>query len=527
MYHKQARIRLFSGVAGVAAVVIACFFYLGLDAWGLATAPFTFVRYAAANFFPPAWGNLGVYARAVLQTVAFAAVSTMISAVLSVLFALLMAEAVMPWRGVRGLARLCMTFVRNIPVLIWASILVMIFGIGSMVGLVALVLATTGFLSRSYAESINEIAARKLEGMRAAGVGTLGMIRHGLLPEFAPAFLNWTLFSFELGVRASAVLGMVGAGGMGTLLQTQLSLRRFHEVATLVLLLIGVVLAIEFAANWLRKKVLHGGGAAVAPMAKPRVRPLCATVRRWLAAGGLAVLFFAALHYISLDVARFVGRFARVPLILRAMAGVNTDMLLPGVRQFGVSFAMGVVGLALGGLLALVLAFLAAENIAPSRAVAALIKGFISLIRAVPTLIFILMIVAAIGLGYTAGVVGLVLSSVGYLTKAFIATIEEQPRGLITALRATGANWGQIVLHGLLPAVATGFLAWVAIRLETSVAESVTLGVVGAGGIGTLLAQAIRRFDYPGVTVLIAIIVLGMIALEWLAGRVRRAIARV
>jgi phosphonate transport system permease protein len=503
-------------------MVVVCFFYLGLDPVRLLTAAPTFAGYIAANFFPPGLSNISVYISAVLHTIAFAVVSTVVSAVLSFIFALMMSETIMPYRVLRGAVRFFMTFIRNIPVIIWAMLMVFIFGIGSMVGLIALILATTGFLSRSYAESINEIALKKLEPMKASGAGMFSLIRHGLLPEFVPAWLNWTLFSFELNVRASAVLGMVGAGGMGMVIRNQLEWHRFNEVATMVLMLILIVMATEFAAGWVRKRILYEGTRSVDVKGTLRVMPLKTRIVRLSVGVVTVVVFLFCLNYINLDVNRFVSRLGNAPRILRLMMDINMGMILPGLRQFLISFAMGVVGLVFGGLLALVLAFLAADNITPWKPLGFLIKAFVGIVRAVPSLVIILMIVAAIGLGHNAGVVGLTLSSMGYLTKAFIASIEEQDKGIISAMRTTGANWGQIVVHGLLPAVVTGFLAWVAIRLETSVAESITLGVIGAGGIGTLLNRAIRQFDYPTVSVLILIIFVCMACLEWVAGKIRR-----
>jgi phosphonate transport system permease protein len=523
MHDKQGRIRLWGNVFFVAAVVVVCFFYLGLSPVRILTAAPYFISYTAVNFFPPGMANAGVYASAVLHTAAFAVVGTVISAVLSLGFALLMTEAIMPYRAVRAAVRFFMTFLRNIPVVIWASLMVFIFGIGSMVGLVALILAATGFLSRSYAQSIQEITGKKLEPMRASGAGIFSIIRHGLLPEFAPAWMNWTLFAFELAVRASAVLGMVGAGGMGVMIQTQLNLRRFNEAATLICMLIAVVLLTEYAAARVRKGLLYEGTQNGKPQPQPnRVVPGKTKIMHTAVFFAVVILFFVCLRYINLDAARFINRLSNAPRVLRLLMNLNTAMILPGLRQFLTSFAMGVVGLVFGGVLAFVLAFLAADNIAPWKPLSYIIKAFAGVVRAVPSLVFILMIVAAIGLGHNAGVVCLILSSMGYLTKAFIGAIEEQPGDIVILMRATGANWGQIVIHGLLPAVFTGFLAWIALRLETSVAESVTLGVVGAGGIGTLLSRAIRQFDYPTVSVLIIIIVVCMALLEWAAGRVRR-----
>jgi len=179
---------------------------------------------------------------------------------------------------------------------------------------------------------------------------------------------------------------------------------------------------------------------------------------RAIVAVAAVVIFFASLRYLELDVARFISRLGNAPHILRLLMQINPAMIVPGLQQFLISFAMGITGLILGGALAFVLAFLAAENIAPCKPLATFIKAYVSIVRAVPGLVIMLMIVATIGLGYTTGVVGLTISSMGYLTKAFIASIEEQDSGIISAMRARGANWGQIVLHGLLPAVATGFL---------------------------------------------------------------------
>lgn len=255
MYEKSKRIKLLANVAFVIAILVVCFMYLNVNPWQLVVVVPSFVSYIAANFFPPSIDNVQVYTRTVLETVAFAIVSTYISAILSFIFGLLMAEEITPYPIVRISARFVMTFLRTIPVVIWASIMVFIFGIGSMVGLIALILSTTGFLSRSYAESINEIAAKKLEPLRASGVRTPQLIIHGLLPEFAPAWINWTLFTFEISIRASAILGMVGAGGMGVLIQTHLNLRNFNEVATLILLLIAIVLFAEFLSGTIRKRL--------------------------------------------------------------------------------------------------------------------------------------------------------------------------------------------------------------------------------------------------------------------------------
>ena len=155
----------------------------------------------------------------------------------------------------RFIARIFISFLRNIPVLVWAALLVYIFGIGNMVGLIALVFATLGFLARSYSESINEVAGSKLESLKASGASYLQILFHGLVPEFVPALINWTLFSFEINIRASAILGMVGAGGIGIMIQTNIRLFKYREALSLIVILITMVLVTEILTNKIRRLI--------------------------------------------------------------------------------------------------------------------------------------------------------------------------------------------------------------------------------------------------------------------------------
>jgi len=225
-------------------------------------------------------------------------------------------------------------------------------------------------------------------------------------------------------------------------------------------------------------------------------------------------LLLISLVMVDLPVAAFIARLERLPDILRLFMRLDFTIVSDATGQLIVSIAMALAALLLGGVISLFLAFLAAANTAPSKTIAAVIKGFVSMVRAIPSLVLILLIIASIGLGYVAAVASLTLSSIGYFTKAFASTIEEQDSALIETMRATGANWFQIVVHGFFPNVLPSFLAWISIRLEMSVAESISLGVIGAGGIGTMLARSIRMHQHAEVSMLILIIFAAMLAIE-------------
>ncbi|MCL2560422.1 MAG: ABC transporter permease subunit [Turicibacter sp.] len=242
----------------------------------------------------------------------------------------------------------------------------------------------------------------------------------------------------------------------------------------------------------------------------------------FLIAVGAIGLFVISLTMINLDLVAFVGRLYRIPHILSLFMALEFSIFGEAIGELVVSIAMALAALLLGGVISLFLSFLAADNTAPSKTVAAAIKGLVSTIRAIPNIVLILMIMAALGLGPVAAVTSLTLSSIGYFTKAFASTIEEQDTALIESMRATGASWFQILVHGFFPNVMPSFLAWISIRLEMSISESISLGVIGAGGIGTMLSRAIRTHRHAEVSMLILIIFVTMLTIEILLNIVKK-----
>lgn len=239
----------------IISLCIFAFTYIDVNPIAVLTSGPGLIEWMISNFFPLNFTNINVFILAAFDTILFAIVGTYISAILSFVLGIFLSEELMPNGFVRAIFRFIISFFRNIPVLVWTSILVFVFGIGNLVGLIALILATVGFLARSYAESINEIAGSKLEAMRASGANFFQIIFHGLIPEFIPSWINWTLFSFEINIRASAILGVVGAGGIGILMQSNLNLRNFSTAATLIFILVAIVLITEFFVNIIRRLI--------------------------------------------------------------------------------------------------------------------------------------------------------------------------------------------------------------------------------------------------------------------------------
>lgn len=246
------------------------------------------------------------------------------------------------------------------------------------------------------------------------------------------------------------------------------------------------------------------------------------TLILWIAL--LTIVFFLSLHFLSLNLAIFISRFGNVGRVLRNFMIVDLTDLSEILTELFVSICIAIEGLALGFVLSIPLSFLGAENTTPHPVVATAIKVMVSIIRAIPALVWILMIVSSLGFGNTAGVIGIVFSTIGYLVKSFISSIEEQNPAIIETMNATGAGWFQMITEGLLPNLKNSFLSWSSIRLEANIAQSISMGMIGAGGIGMLLVRATGQYDYGTVSTIIISIFITMLSVEFLIGKVKRRI---
>ncbi|WP_127578978.1 phosphonate ABC transporter, permease protein PhnE [Paenibacillus koleovorans] len=214
---------------------------------------------------------------------------------------------------------------------------------------------------------------------------------------------------------------------------------------------------------------------------------------------------------------KFIGSFAKMfPPNWSDWKGILASGL--------VTLQVALVGTVLSVAIAFVLSFLAARNVSPR--LSWLIKGFASFLRAVPTLVWALVFIVAVGLGPFPGILAIAVHAVGMLVKVFSQSIEEVEEGALEAMRATGASWIQIMAQGVLPNVITSFLAWSVFRLEIDIGESVILGAVGAGGIGWEISNAMRAYEFDTVGFVGILIFLMVFSVEFFSNRLKSKIRR-
>jgi phosphonate transport system permease protein len=214
------------------------------------------LKFIFTDFLPPNFAALPQILNPLLDTLAMAVVSTVMASLLSLILAFLCAAPTTPHPAVRVVIRGFASCLRNIPSLAWVMILVPAFGIGKFVGVLALIIGSLGSMTRFFAETIEEVDKDKLEAIRATGGTYWQVLKNGVIPQCTSGFIAWILYNFELDVRASAIIGMVGGGGIGFFIQFSLKLFRYADAAMGIAVVAVVVLLIEWASKKIREAIL-------------------------------------------------------------------------------------------------------------------------------------------------------------------------------------------------------------------------------------------------------------------------------
>ncbi|MFZ5557980.1 MAG: phosphonate ABC transporter, permease protein PhnE [Pseudomonadota bacterium] len=247
-------------LAAFAAAVAASFWFLRLDVAGVFTAEglASMANYAGA-FFPPTTAPdfLATVLRASGETLAISAVGTLLAVAAGIVLAV-------PAAGRAGIAsrvgaRLALNFLRAIPELVWAALMVLAAGLGPFAGALALALHTTGVLGRLFAESLENAPPEPTVALRDAGTPALAAFCYGTVPTVLPQLVSYTLYRWENNIRMAAVLGLVGAGGLGQMLYVSLSLFQQSAAATVIIAMLLLVAAVDGASAWLRRRLTPGG----------------------------------------------------------------------------------------------------------------------------------------------------------------------------------------------------------------------------------------------------------------------------
>lgn len=467
------------------------------------------------------------------------------------------------WLAVRG----ALALPRAIHEILWGLFFINIFGLDPIVGVLAIAIPYGAITAKLFSEILDETSRDALRALRNAGASPAEAFLYGLVPEAFRDLLSYAFYRFECSIRSAAVLGIIGAGGLGYELFLSLQSLRYPQMWTLLGALILLTGATDLWSGFVRRRLggatrlsLKEAGApaedgspvvedeaspeamgapagdAGAP-ARPRRDPV---ITASLAAAGLLLAvsaWYIAPHVgrsVSADALEMTARLARdaFPPTTGGLTALELADLSAG------TLAMSVLAIALATAGGVLFAFPAASSLslpggvllgegasragkAVGTAAFAVSRSVLLVLRAVPAPIWALVLLFVFFPGILPGALALGLYTMGVLGRLMSEVAENLDRRPLEALRAQGASGAQVFLYGVLPAAAQKFLSYVLYRWEVSIRGTVMVGLVGAGSLGVLLTEQLSSFDYSAVLTTLGCYVLLTFAVDMISARAR------
>lgn len=210
-----------------------------------------------ARMWPPDWSHYPQTVHdALMDTIHIATLGTLLALVMALPVGVLAAHNLVPSTPVNLLAKLVLVSSRSVNSLVWALLFVGIFGPGALAGTLAIAFRSIGFVGKLFGEALEESQKGPIEALVAAGAPWTSRMSFGYWPQVKPAFWSIALFRWDINVRESAVLGLVGAGGIGMALDSALNLFQWDRVAVILVAILAVVVAAEVIVTRVRRRLI-------------------------------------------------------------------------------------------------------------------------------------------------------------------------------------------------------------------------------------------------------------------------------
>jgi phosphonate transport system permease protein len=417
------------------------------------------------QFFPPDLSFSYIRAEMVplFETLEIAAGAMFLALMIGLLFSLIIG-ARLP--GSRALYALLTSF-RSIPDLTLAILCVVIVGLGPAAGTLALTLFYSAAMGKIFADLFSSADPGPIEALHATGATRSMVAFYGLLPLRLKDLLTYGGYEFESAIRASVIVGAVGAGGIGTELVGSLNMTDYHRATTLIITLVVLIASIDLLVLYVRR------------------RPGLLLV---LAAFGAAAAWHHWPHLIAVTHALKTFR-TMVPPQLPAEALRQLPALI------GETLLIALGGTFLAVICALPLAVAAARNISPLF-ISFPVRRLLEALRAVPEIVWGLVLVGIGGLGPRVGILALGLHSAGSLGKLYAESLENVAPDPVIAMASTGGSTLGIAGFAVLPLAFAPMTVHTLFRFEWNMRAATIVGMIGAGGIGGALFNAQQLFFY-------------------------------
>ena len=423
---------------------------------------------------------------------------------------------------------------RGIHEVVWGLFFLSVFGLDPIVAVLAIGIPYGAVTAKVFAEILDDAPRAPFDALVGAGAGRSAALLYGILPAALPELVSYGFYRFECAIRGAAILGLVGAGGLGFQLALSFQALRYEEMWTLLYALVLLSGAADLWSGRVRDRATRAGaGASHGGDAPRRDRFLTGSV-----IAALTLVPLCAWH-VGLDPASLWDERARELFGEVTASAWPPDLggdTLRSLAEAAVdTVAMSVIAIAIAFVGGALLAFPAAAarrlkeravgvRAARIRLVAALTRGLLLFLRAVPPPVTAFLLLLVMFPGPLPGALALGLYNLGILGRLMAESVENFDDRAGRALRDSGATPAQSFLYGMLPGISARFAAYGLYRWEVAIRETVVVGVVGAGGLGVLLQERISGFDSGGVVSVLVVLIALTLIVDVLSAAMRRAL---
>jgi phosphonate transport system permease protein len=539
------QVQLFGFTVACLVAFIWSWIFLGMSFSGI-TSSFGDVGRLVQRMVPPDFSNLSNIIDATIETVWMAVMGTAGAIVLSFPLALGAARNTSPHPTVRYVCRTVISLTRAVPDLVLGAVFVSALSIGPLPGVLALAIHSIGMVGKLFADAIEQAAEAPREATISVGATRRQTTRASIIPQAMPSMIATALFRLEINIRASSVLGLVGAGGIGVLIQTALRSLDYESALGAVAVIFVVVTVVELLSVRIRSAIL-GEAAAMAQSARhgwfsqriiardTRVNKKSFETRalsppwtwdRMFSTATISGFLFAlvvAILTIDIDWARSIPLMPQIITVFGDLfppdfTTVRSEMVT-GIVE---SVVIAVIATGLGLLIAVPLSLLAARNIMTKRILSTVTRLVMLAFRGIPELIIAVIFVSAMGLGPVPGTLALTVVTASFSAKLFAEALEEVDAAPREAVVAVGAGKIQEFFASVVPQFMPAFTGHFLYILDVNLRSSTVLGIVGGGGIGFLLLNSMRVLEFQTTGAIVMAIFGIVLAIELIGNWVRQ-----
>jgi phosphonate transport system permease protein len=488
-----------------------------------------------------------------LTTLAYAVCGTFLSVLLGMVGGILSSEVwwstVFPrqqqqqaiWLGARAI----LAGPRAIHEMVWGLFFVNIWGLDALTAILAIAIPFGAVTAKVFSEILDETPRQSLNALVNSGVKPLTAFAYSLLPQAFLNLLSYVFYRFECSIRSAAVLGIIGAGGLGYQILLSLQSLRYQQLWTFFLALFLLNGLVDLSSALLRRRLgcasrldLNQKKQGAQPMEQQD------SIVNWI---GLFVLLSVPLcfWYVSPDFTKlcsprtgeFFGALAKGAFSPHVDSSQLQQLLTLSIETLSIS----ILAMALAGIGGLLLSFPGAYNfflpgglLNPGKedfrsnswgwASFLFTRAVLLIFRAIPPPIWALLFLFVIFPGVLPGALALGLHNLGILGRLMAEGVENLDERPLAALKAQGAPGSLVFLYGVLPLTMPRSLAYILYRWEVCIRETVVVGLVGAGGLGHLLTEQLSSFDTQGIVATLCCLIILTFFVDLVSGLARRSL---